>query len=296
VVVTDRNVSGRDLTVIGRTADGPNRGLDAVEVTGDSIWFVVRADLDRALSVSVGARTVEVQPGVGTQVPLAMAVAAPGAMTIRIAGADSYPADDTCTIERATLVARDDTGSRFVRAALFEAGVRAQKTGEPDLVIANDGGATVPGMVRGAECVAPPGVFQSLMLEDCTWRGARTHPGAGLLMWHDRALARWNDARTLWLGLPLDRDWDEHGTLAMLIDAAKQERLRKKAGDAHLTASYFVRPAPRFVSTLGTDRPFDGTLPAPGGERTGESSLRMPLALAALLLLLFYVRAIVRVR
>ena len=53
---------------------------------------------------------------------------------------------------------------------------------------------------------------------------------------------------------------------------------------------------PRFVSTLGTDRPFSGTLPETGETRESESPLRAGLAWAALLLLVFYVRAIVRAR
>ena len=92
--------------------------------------------------------------------------------------------------------------------------------------------------------------------DQCAWRGVHKREGPGLLTHRGSAIVKWLDERTLWLGIPVDREWDDQGTLPVLIRRAKQQRLEaihgRVAGDAVL------RPAPAFVDTKGVDRPWDG--------------------------------------
>jgi hypothetical protein len=134
------------------------------------------------------------------------------------------------------------------------------------------------------------------MLEDCVWRGVRTREGGGLLTWRGKTIAAWLDERTLWLGLPVDRDWDEHGTLAVLVERAKRATAERLAGGAAIRGDAYIRPPPGFVSTAGVDRDWDGALPPPGNRAEESSALRTALALLAALLLVFYARAIVQRR
>ncbi|MHC4452162.1 MAG: hypothetical protein ACYS0E_18810, partial [Planctomycetota bacterium] len=102
-------------------------------------------------------------------------------------------------------------------------------------------------------------------------------------------LARWQSANTLWLGLPVDREWDEHGTLALVIERAKRERARSllKAGEA-LVQDRAVSRAPGFIETAGVDRPWDGALPSVEAKREGAFALRALLAVAAAIVLVVY--------
>ncbi len=67
VVVTDRpEVSGPNLIVIGRTARGPNVGIDAVELNGGELWFALGADGDKKPApVRVGDSVIMATPGRG---------------------------------------------------------------------------------------------------------------------------------------------------------------------------------------------------------------------------------------
>jgi hypothetical protein len=122
VVVTDRpDVAGPNLVVIGRTASGPGKGIDAVELAGDELWFAVATDEDpRPTPVRVGDLMVMATPGQGNTVPFRG-----DRVRIEMITQDSYKPDNACEVERIRVPARDETGSRYVSAALFRAGLKA---------------------------------------------------------------------------------------------------------------------------------------------------------------------------
>jgi hypothetical protein len=125
------------------------------------------------------------------------------------------------------------------------------------------------------------------------WEGVATRDGPGILTWRGRAVAAW-DGNTLWLGLPVDREWDDHATLAVLVEKAKRKRAEGllKPGEV-IVGDAACSPAPGLVWTKGVDRPWDGRLPGPRRGR-GGTALRAALALAAAAVLALYLRAIVR--
>lgn len=277
VVATSRpDIGGPGLTVVGRARTGRNLGLDAVVVTGSEVWFAVRTDGEPE-EVSVSGRRV--RTGEGTTVPFTT--------PLEIETPDNYDGDDRIDLEPVRLGVRP-TGARLADAALFRAGVPAE-VGE-DLLLVTEGGDPVEGEVSGAECLAAEGLF----LEECRFTGVRAREGPGLVTFRGRALARWIDERTLFVGLPLDREWDEQGTLAVFLERAKRERVRAMARGRAVVGDAYASPAPGALDTRGVDRPFDGRLPEPrGGTGRGRPLLPLFAGLAAALLLL-YLRAIVR--
>jgi hypothetical protein len=207
---------------------------------------------------------------------------------LEIADEDNYDGDDVVVLRRLSVGVRDGTGSRLVRAALA-AGTRTHEG--DDLVLVHEAGAAT---VRGADAIAS-GIFEGLFLDGCVWDGVATREGEGVLTWRGKAVAAWLDERTLWIGLPVDREWDEHGTLAVLIERAKRSRAeaRLAPGDA-IVGDAIASPAPGLVRTKGVDRPWDGRLPPARSRVRGRTALRAALALAAAGVLLLYLRAIVR--
>ena len=283
VIATSRaGVGGPGVVVIGRAPDGDNLGIAAVVGNGSKVWFALRTDGEaRTVRVRVGDRRLSVRTGEGVEVDRGT--------PIEILDRDNYDGDDRCEVKPATLLARNETGSRFIDAALA-VGI-AVAPGD-DLVVTSGGGEVIPGLVRGADCVIAPGILDSLFLDQCAWRGVHRREGPGLLTHRGSAIVKWLDERTLWLGIPVDREWDDQGTLPVLIRRAKRQRLEalhgRVAGDAVL------RPAPAFVDTKGVDRPWDGTLPAARREVEGKTLLRALLAGLAALVLALYARAMLR--
>jgi hypothetical protein len=276
VVATSRaGIGGAGLTVIGFARKGRNLGIDAVEVRRDQVWFAVATD-GPPEEVSVNGRRVRTGEGVTIPfVPL-----------LEIETPDNHDGDDRIELEKIRLGVRP-TGFPLADGALLRAGLPAAE-GE-DLAISVEGGDPVAEEIRGADCRARDGLF----LEECAWRGARARPGGGWIEWRDRALVAWLDARTLWIGLPLDREWDDRGTLAVLLEQAKRERAGALAGGRALVGDAYARPAPGALDTRGVDRPWDGRLPEPRAPGDGVK-LRPWLAALAAALLLVYLRAIVR--
>jgi hypothetical protein len=279
------DVEGPGRLVVGRAPAGDNLGIDAVRVDGDRMWF--------ALATDGAARTVDVTVGDNMlAVPTGKGITTDFAPSIEIRERDNYAGDNRVRLRRLGLVGRNDTRSDLVRLALFEAGIPARPGNEPDLILTDRGGTPVAALVRGADCVAADPLFDGLLLDECLWEHPRSLPGDGLLLWRGRALAKWSDPRTLWLGLPVDRDWDDHDTLAVLIERAKRARVREQLGaDEALVGDAVASPAPGHVWTKGVDRPWDGTLPAAGRRVSGARNLRAALALLAALVLALYLRA-----
>lgn len=275
-------IEGPGLLVIGLPRPGHNVGIDAVRVSGDRLWFALATDGPAAkVAVRVGTATMEVPTGEGVETAFAGEIA----LTVP----DNHSGDDRVTLERVALRARNLTGSREVAAALFRAGLPAVEADPPDLLVTAEGGEAAGETIRGADCVGAEGLY----LEDLLWTGARTLPGEGLISWNGRAVVAWRDERTLWIGAPLDRPWDDHGTLAVLIERAKRDRARLLGGGRALVGDAWADPPPRFLDTRGVARPWDGRLP---GKRAGSARgfpLRPILAGAGALLLLLLARAIV---
>jgi hypothetical protein len=277
------DVEGPGRLVVGRAPAGDNLGIDAVQVDGDRLWFALATDgAARTVDVAVGERVLRVPTGQGVTTDFVR--------SIEIRDADNFDGDNRVRLRRLELVGRNDTRSDLVRLALFEAGIRARLGDEPDLVVTDQGGTPVEALVRGADCVAADPLFDGLLLDECIWEHPRALPGDGLLLWRGRALARWTDARTLWLGLPVDRDWDDHDTLAVLIERAKRARVRLGEHEA-LVGDAIASPPPGHVRTKGVDRPWDGTRPDAGRRIAGARSLRATLAILAALVLALYLRA-----
>ncbi|MCK6461052.1 MAG: hypothetical protein L6Q95_14300, partial [Planctomycetes bacterium] len=278
VLATNREgVEGEGYVVVGRAADGWNVGIDAIEVSGEKLWFAAATDgPPREVTVN-GAR---VGTGRGHEIPFAE--------TLEVADADNYDGDDRFALRRLSVGVRDETGSRLVRAAL-SVGTPARE-GDDLVIVAARGAETV----RGADCVAS-GIFEGLFLDECVWDGVATRDGEGILTWKGRAVAAWLDERTLWLGMPLDGEWDDNATLAVLVEKAKRKRAEAllRPGEV-ICGDAAVSPAPGLVWTKGVDRPWDGRLPEPKRHARGRTGLRAALALAAAAVLALYLRAIVR--
>jgi hypothetical protein len=286
VLATDREgVEGEGYVVVGRAAEGSNVAIDAIAVRGDVIWFAAATDgAPREVTVN-GAK---VETGKGYEIPFAA--------TLAIADADNYDGDDTFALRRLSLGVRDETGSRLVRAALS---VGTPTREGDDLVIVAERGAET---VRGSDCVASD-IFEGLFLDECVWDGVATREGEGILTWKGRAIAAWEARATpragpsnvLWLGIPVDREWDDNATLAMLVEKAKRKRAEALLGPGEvIVGDAACSPAPGLVWTKGVDRPWDGRLPEPRGLARGRTALRAALALAAAGVLALYLRAIVR--
>ena len=277
ILATNRpDVEGQGYLVVGRAPAGPNVGISAVDATG----FAVRRERgDDPVAVSVDGTRMEVRPDTWVE--------SAASTSIRILEPNVLAADDAVAIRPLQLKVRLDSESPLVLAAL-RVGIAAD-VGEPaDLVLVTTGGAPV-GPVRGSRCIAAPGLFDGLFLDDCIWEGARGVREPGLLASGDWTLARWSDARTLWLGLPVDREWDEHGTLALVIERAKRERARARLRDGEvIVGDRALSPAPGFVETAGVDRPWDGALPRVAATGAGAFALRALLAVAAAAVLCVY--------
>ncbi|MHC4547432.1 MAG: BatA domain-containing protein [Planctomycetota bacterium] len=281
------DVEGQGYVVVGRAPTGVNVGIDAVRVDGDRLWFAVASDGGApTVDVAVGDRLVQVVSGQGVTTDFAP--------VIEIRTANNYDGDDRVRLRRLALVARNDTRSDLVRLALYEAGLEATPGDDPDLVITSAGGTPLPGLVRGADCVAADPLFDGLLLDDCVWHDVRSREGDGLLTYRGRALASWMDEKTLWLGLPVDRDWDDHDTLGVLIERAKRARAEATLGkDEVLVGDAAASPPPGHVVTRGVDRPWDGKVPEAKRRSAGRRGARTVLALLAALVLGLYLRAIV---
>jgi len=282
LATNQQGVGGTGYLTVGRTAAGQNTGIDAIDVRGDRLWFALATDGPaRDVRVRVGDATLTVRTGQGVETARAG--------RIEILDGDNYDGDNRIDLRPVGLVARNGTGSPLVDAALFHAGLPATRGDDADLVIAPATGEPVGGPVRGAETVTPPGLFDGLLLDECLWEQVRVVSGLPLLLWRERPIAAWADERTLALGLPVDREWDSHGTLAVLIERAK----RARAGEG-LVGDMIATPPPGFVDTRGVDRPWDGTTLPPADLRPPSPlHLRPYLAAGAALLLLLILRAIV---
>jgi hypothetical protein len=279
VLATDREgVEGEGYVVVGRAADGWNAGIDAIEVRGDRTWFA--AETDRGAPRELTVNGTKVETGKGYEIPFGPSLV--------IAEPDNYAGDNSFALRRLSVGVRDETGSKLVHAALA---VGTPTHEGDDLVIVSERGEDT---VRGADCIAT-GIFEGLFLDDCLWDGVKTREGDGILTWKGRAIARWLDAKTLWLGLPLDREWDDNATLAVLIERAKRKRAEAllKPGEV-IVGDAAVSPAAGLVWTKGVDRPWDGRLPERRQRTSGWTALRAAFALAAAAVLALYLRAIVR--
>jgi hypothetical protein len=278
VLATDREgVEGAGYLVVGRAADGWNVGIDAIEVKGDRLWFAAATDA-APREVTVNGQRVET--GKGYEIPFTA--------TLEATDPDNYDGDDRFALRRLSVGVRDETGSTLVRAAL-SVGTPVRE-GDDLVLVGETGGETV----RGSDCVARD-IFEGLFLDECLWAGVRTREGDGILTWRGRAVAAWLDERTLWLGMPVDREWDDNATLAVLVEKAKRKRAEALLAEGEvIVGDAACSPAPGLVWTKGVDRPWDGRLPEPGGHAAGRTALRAALALAAALVLALYLRAIVR--
>lgn len=278
ILATNRaDILAPGVLVVGRAPTTRNIGIDALLVDGDRMGFSVRGE--GVVSVLLDGEATEVQAGTWYETTFRTRV--------QIASANCHPGDDTFELRLARLKVRLDSESPLLLAALG-AGVPAE-LGEPaDLVISTTGGEPIPDAVRGADCVAGPGIFESLFLDDCRWLDARGKRSGALLRWRDWTLASWT-GNTLWLGLPVAAPWDEHGTLALLLERAKRERIAALLRDGEaLAGTAFVRPAPGFIETDGVDRPWDGSVPPFESPRPGSFGLRAILALLATGVLILY--------
>lgn len=271
-----KGVEGEGYIVVGRAADGDNFGIDAIEVRAEKLWFAAATDGPPREVIVNG---MKVQTGTGYEIPFTE--------TLEIADADNHDGDDKFALRRLSVGVRDETGSRLVRAAIG-VGIPAHE-GDDLIITATKGDETV----RGADCVASD-IFEGLFLDECSWDNVRTREGEGILMWRGRAVAA-RDGNKLWLGMPVDREWDDNATLAVLIEKAKRKRAEAllKPGEV-IVGDAAVSPSPGLVWTRGVDRPWDGRLPAAGGRALGRTALRAALALAAACILGLYLRAIVR--
>jgi len=286
ILATNRpDIEAKGAIVVGRAPAFGNVGFTAVRVVGDRLGFSVWSETAATVVVDLGQTLSEVDPGHWNDIEFV-----PG---LRIVTPNNYDGDDHVALRRVRLKVRTDSESPLVEAAL-RVGVPAEP-GEPaDLVLETQGGTRIPERVRGSDGVAAAGLFEGLFLDECIWEGARGREDAGreepgLLAWRKRSLARWTDERTLWLGLPVDRAWDEYGTLALVLERAKRHRARALLGEGEaLVGDAIARPAPRFVETHGVDRPWDGKLPDVEPRGSGVFNLRALLATLALVTLLAY--------
>jgi hypothetical protein len=286
ILATNRpGMEGPGFLVVGRAPRGPNIGFSAVRVEGGQVGFAVRREDGAApVTVRAGDRALSVTPDTWTTIRTTGTLGD----SLRIATANCYPGDDEVRLRAVRMKVRTDAESALVLAAL-RVGVPAER-GEPaDFVLETGGGSPLPGRIRGAECRVSVGLFDGLALDECRWEGARGIREPGLLAWGEWTLARWTDERTLWLGVPVDRPWDDFGTLALLLERAKRERARALLADGEaLVGDAIAAPAPGFVETRGVDRPWDGVLPAARVQGEGVFDLRAVLAVAAAIVLLIY--------
>ncbi|MHC4939712.1 MAG: BatA domain-containing protein [Planctomycetota bacterium] len=259
--------------IVARAAAGFNIGIDAVDATG----FAIRCEGDGPVRVQVDGATRTVQPDVWIEANVASEV--------RILDENNLDLDDEVRLRPLRLKVRTDAGSPLVLAAL-RVGVPAEAGEPPDFILTTTGGTPV-GRVRGRDCVAGPGLFEGLFLDDCRWDGVRGTKERGLLRWKEWTLARWQSDNTLWLGMPVDREWDGHGTLALVIERAKRKLVPLREGE-ELRGDVAVTPATGFIATLGVDRPWDGTLPPAVPDGEGIFRMRALLGFAAAVVLGIY--------
>ena len=283
-------VEGPGYLVVGRASEGVNTGIAAIEVAGDSLWFALATSGPQTeVNVRLGEEVRGFATGVGHTVSFAGVV--------EILQPDNYEGDDRVELRRIELRASHATGSPYVDAALYHAGLSArppQGDEEAQLVVVGERGEPRFPLVRGSDCVARPGIFVGLFLGECVWREVSHCRGDPLLTFDGATIAAWADPRTLALGLPVDRDWDDQGTLAVLLEGAKRTVVRRTLGEGEaLVGDAIASPRPRFVDPTGVDRPWDGSPLPEGGGRPVELPLRVPLVVLAVFVLLGYLRAIV---
>jgi len=290
ILATNRmGMESPGVVLVGRAPHGGNIGFSAVHVAGDRVGFAVRSEMgDAPVTIRAGDRALRVAPDRWTEIAFAP--------ELRITTPNNYGGDDTIVLRRVRLKVRIDSESPLVEAAM-RVGLSAEP-GEPaDFVLVTQGGTPLPETVRGSDCVVERGLFEGLFLEECNWEGVRGTREPGLLTWRTWGLARWSDERTLWLGLPVDRAWDDYGTLALVLERAKRLRARSLlAPDEALVGDAIARPAPRFVETAGFDRPWNGELPRAEPKGAGVFELRPVLATLALLVLAAYFRLLARLK
>ncbi len=285
ILATNRHdVSGEGLIVVGFAPSLPNIGIAAVEGDGTGTGLALQRD-GGAGSVGVllaGAHTKADMLETGEWIRL------PRMREIKVQQNNCYPGDDFVRLRSVELKCRLDSESPLLQAAL-SVGLPAKIEEPADFIVVTRGGTPIPERVRGADCIAGPGLFGDLFLDECRWSGVRGVREPGLLRWGEWTLARWVDERTLWIGLPVDQEWDDFGTLALLIERAKRARATAllAPGEA-LVGDQIASPAPHFVDTRGINRPWDGTLPDAATSGEGRFDLRALLASAGVLVLGVY--------
>ncbi len=262
---------GHGISVVGRAPDARNRGIDALAVENGTVWYTTRDENGVMKEHRVPWRDEIVLPG-----------------------DDAYPADNRIVLTKFTLrVAVEPPVAAHVRAAVEAAGISAQLSEDAQLSIVR-GAATRErwARVRGADCVAS-GIAAGLWWGDAVWQDVFTLPPdtpRPLLSAGGRVIAAWKDESTLWLGMSLDKDWDDHGTLALLIERAKRERVRALVTAPHsYVGGAVAAPAPGWVDLTGRDQPWDGFVPAAPRRTGGRVALRTGLALLAAIVVALYV-------
>ena len=282
---------GPGTVVVGLAPQGDNLAIDAVLPRGAGLWFAVATDGKRRnVAVQVGDRTVTVRTGT--------AVTTPFAGTIRILDEDNLAVDNVVRLDRTPVGIRYDRGLKALHAAV-RAGLPARYDESGPLVISTEGGEVVAGPVRGADCTVEAGFFEGLLLDEIVWQRVKAHDGPGILSWRNKALARMASPAALWIGLPLDRDWGDASTLAVLVDRFKrfglERRYQKTPGFRQVVGDAVVLGRPvGLVRTKGIDRPWDGSMPAGEGRAARERSLRWVLAAAGMVVLVLYLRRLAR--
>ena len=286
-------VDGPGWLCVGRAPQGDNVGIDAVEVEADRLGFALACDGEpRTVRVRVGDDVRAVETGTWIE--------AGRVDRIELVEPDNYAADDRVALRPLELTARDETGSPRVRAALFRAGLPAREAVDAALTVRTASGAPLPGPVHGADCIAEAGPFEGLVLDGCVWERATAIDGPvmPLLRRGEAVLAGWAEGEqgVLLLGLPVDREWDENGTLAVLVERAKRARADALLRPGEIRRLDLVASRePGFVATRGVDRPWDGVLPdASVVAAVRRRGLTRPLAGAAVLVLVFYL--VLRIR
>jgi len=283
---------GPGYVVVGLAPQGDNLAIDAVLPRGDGLWFAVATDGKRRnVAVQVGDRTITVRTG--------SAVTVPFAGTIRILDEDNLAVDNVVRLDRTPVGIRYDRGLKALHAAV-RSGLPARHDESGPLIISTEGGELVAGPVRGADCTVEAGFFEGLLLDEIVWQGVKAREqGPALLRWRDKVVAKMVGPAALWIGLPLDRDWGDASTLAVLVDRFKrfglERRYRETPGFRQVVGDAVVLGRPvGLVRTKGIDRRWDGSMPEGQGRAARERSLRWVLGAAAMVALVFYLRRLAR--